>query len=491
MTSGIAGFVGAQPTVTITPIPPKPKTEVEKYAAMWERPEYRQVAPGEHVAQVFLGIARPKPGATVIDFGTGTGRGALGLALFGGLKVEMLDFTANCLDPDIKNALTTQAHMLKFTQHDLTDPCPVVAEYGFCTDVLEHIPTADVDRVLRNMLKAAQHLFLQISCEPDHLGALIGETLHLTVQPFAWWLQKLQALDCLVHFSHDAGTHCLFYVTAWAAGKDIVAAGTLNVEEATILANVRANIAGGWMQAEPHMPNDVDVMILAGGPSLADYVDTIKQLRQEGVKLITLNGTYNWALDQGMKPSAQVVVDARPFNARFTKPVIDDCKYLIASQVDPSVLEGLPKDRTYLWHTGAEYIRDDLMATFPVWYTVPGGSTVMLRAIPLLRMLGFKRFHLFGFDSCLRDQADIYSQVDGREKNTAAHHAYAQPENDDALVVNVTAGGRIFQCHPWMACQAQEFMDLVKYLGDEIELEVYGDGLINHILRSGAEISED
>ena len=33
-------------------------------------------------------------------------------------------------------------------------------------------------------------------------------------------------------------------------------------------------------------------------------------------------------------------------------------------------------------------------------------------------------------------------------------------------------------------------MDLIKFLGDEIELEVYGDGLINHILRTGAELSE-
>jgi hypothetical protein len=38
-----------------------------------------------------------------------------------------------------------------------------------------------------------------------------------------------------------------------------------------------------------------------------------------------------------------------------------------------------------------------------------------------------------------------------------------------------------------MISQAQEFLDLIKFLGSEIELEVYGDGLLAHILNVGAE----
>jgi hypothetical protein len=41
----------------------------------------------------------------------------------------------------------------------------------------------------------------------------------------------------------------------------------------------------------------------------------------------------------------------------------------------------------------------------------------VLRAFPLLRMLGYTQFHVFGFDSCV--------QEDG------THHAYPQPENDN------------------------------------------------------------
>jgi len=463
------GAIGFAPSVRIAPI------ERNKYESMWDRPEYRQVAPGEHIAPTFLDIAKPKPGSTVIDFGAGTGRGALMLALIGNVRVEMLDFADNCLDEDVRAALNTQAHALAFTRHDLTDPVPIAAQYGYCTDVLEHIPPDQVDRVLQNILRAAQHVFFQISCEPDKLGALIGEPLHLTVQPFAWWLQKLQALDCVVHWSHDAGTHCLFYVTAWQDGKELVKVGVLNQAIEQCRANVAHNIAQGWDQVTPHETNDFDAMILGGGPSLDEHEHEIRAMRADGVKLIALNGAYQWCLDRGIKPSAQIIVDARPFNARFTRNVVDGCKYLIASQCDPSVFEGLPSDRTLIWHTSAEDFRDLLNERYGAWHGIPGGSTVLLRAIPLMRMLGYRKFHLFGCDSCLTGDR---------------HHSYAQPENDGVPVFDVIVGERTFQCHPWMASQAQEFVDLIRVFGEVIELEIHGDGLLRHILNHGADVAD-
>lgn len=481
--TGEAGMIGSAPVVTITPTKPKPLAVVEgasdealKYRKMWAHSEYRGYAPGETVAQVFLAQAKPRKGATVIDFGAGTGRGALALALLGGVRVHMLDFADNCLDPEIREALTTQADYLQFTVADLNKRPPVTAPYGFCTDVMEHIPPAEVDLVLQNILISAQHVFFQISCVDDDWGKLIGQPLHLSVHPHAWWLKKFTDLDCIIHWSKDYGGSCFFYVTAWQGAKAIADAGLLNEQEQKVKANVRANIAAGWQQVEPHETNDFELMILGGGPSLPGQLDKIRQLRAEGVKLITLNGTYNWAIEQGLVPSAQVMVDARPFNARFTKPIVDTCKYLIASQCDPSVLEGLPKERTYLWHSDGELIRDELLAAYGadgVAYPVPGGQTVLLRAIPLLRMLGFKRFHLFGCDSCI---------------SQGAHHAYAQPENDSPHVIPVTVGKEVFQCQPWMVAQAQGFMDIVRFLADEIEIEVYGGGLLAYILEYGGEL---
>ena len=109
------------------------------------------------------------------------------------------------------------------------------------------------------------------------------------------------------------------------------------------------------------------------------------------------------------------------------------------------------------------------------FFPIPGGSTIVLRSIALLRMLGYWRLHFFGFDSCV--------MPDG------AHHAYAQPENDNEVLIPVTCGGRTFECTPWMLSQASEFRDVVKFLGDEVELAVYGDGLIANMIATGASLS--
>lgn len=448
--------------------------EKDLYKMMWNIPAYRKVAPGEQAAFEFLRQAKPPVGASVIDLGCGTGRGGLNLAVFGSLDVTMVDFAPNCLDEDIVPMLETQKHVMRFVEADLSQPLPVQAAYGFCTDVMEHIRPHHVDRVLNNCLAACQHVFFQIATEDDVMGTLVGHKLHLSVHPYEWWLNKFKERDCIIHWSKEAPGYAYFYVSAWVSGSEVVDSGKLNVEEGLIRDNVSHNIKLGFQQVVPHNTSDVEVMLVGGGPSLARNIEKVRELRNKGVKLIAMNNAYKFCLDHDIKPSALIIVDARDFNARFLDPIIPECKYFLASQCHPSLFEKVPQEQTYIWHTGTSLIKDLLDEQYKTWWPVPGGSTVLLRAIPLFRMLGFKRFHIIGCDSCVED---------------GAHHAYEQKENDGQMVVPVNVGGKIFHCNPWMISQAQEFIDLIRMMGDEIELEVY-DGLLHHILETGASLAD-
>jgi len=458
---------GYPPETTVGPGNP----EAQKYGQLWGMPEYRKVAPGESLSIYFLQQAKPKIGSHVIDFGCGTGRGAARL-LQAGMKVTMLDFTRNCLDENVRGLLS---ETFQFKKHDLETPSPVIAEYGFCSDVMEHIPPNKVNTVLDNILRAAKHVFFAISTTEDACGKLIGEELHLSVHPYEWWLNKLQEFSCVVHWSEKIGSYAFFYVTVWEESQLLVDHGTLNVTDDLLRENIRHNCKQGWTQVVPHPQNNMEVMILGGGPSLNDFADDIIQKRKEGVKLITLNGTYNWCLDRGLKPSAQIIVDARDFNARFTKPVVDECKYLIASQCHPSVFEGLPKDRTFIWHAMSDLTDEVVRENLEAYWPIPGGSTVLLRALPLLRMLGFYKFHVYGCDSCLTN---------------GAHHSFEQKENEGQVVVPMLLeGGQIFYCHPWMAAQARQFVTLIQKIGETFDMCVYGNGLLAQILNNGAKFA--
>ncbi len=177
-------------------------TEREKYQRMWSLPEYRAVAPGEVDAELFLSWVRPQNAARVLDFGCGTGRGGLTLHA-AGLDVTLIDFASNCRD--------TGAERLPFFEWDLADPMPFTAHYGYCTDVLEHIPPEQVNAVLANMLNCAPTLFLRIDTKPDLCGALINQTLHVCLMHHEEWKLLLEKHADILRAEND-GDHSVFLV---------------------------------------------------------------------------------------------------------------------------------------------------------------------------------------------------------------------------------------------------------------------------------------
>lgn len=177
----------------------KELSEQEKYQIMWQFDSYREVSPGELIAEFFLDEFKPQ--GSIIDFGCGTGRAGLKFHDYG-LNVLLIDFTDNCRDEE--------AQSLPFIQWDLSYHIPMKAEYGYCTDVMEHIPTDKVAQVIGNIANSVEKAFFQISTVDDSLGALIDEPLHLTVKPHSWWRGLFSAYE--IEFESDQGDSSLFLI---------------------------------------------------------------------------------------------------------------------------------------------------------------------------------------------------------------------------------------------------------------------------------------
>lgn len=180
----------------------KKRSEQEKYRLMWSLPEYRECSPGERVAEAFVKLAGIKPADTVIDFGCGTGRGGKRIAELTGAEVILLDFVENSRDEDVR---------LPFFVADLTKPIPFKSDFGFCTDVMEHIPTEDVPVVLDNIAASTKRVFFQVSLIFDNFGGMIGHALHLTVKPFEWWVEQMSRIGKIT-YSENLGDEARFYI---------------------------------------------------------------------------------------------------------------------------------------------------------------------------------------------------------------------------------------------------------------------------------------
>ena len=502
----IREFISDPPTVTIKEgdavpadlvkaiMDAAPTDEEEKYVKCWNVPEYRKYAPGEHFVDMFLEAAKTSggeipEGATIIDYGCGTGRASKKL-YEAGFDVTMVDFASNCLDEEIVE-LAKDNSRLRFVKHDLTKKCDFESDFGFCTDMMEHIPTEQVDLVLSNILLASKSVFFEISTQHDGFGIHpdIDDELHLTVENYHDWAQRLLDQHTFILRSSDKQNSVIFYVTGYSQFQFRFADAKVNITKEESHEHIAENAKLGLKNVKPHQPQDIEVMMVCGGPSTLDFKDEIIEKREAGMPLITMNGTYGLMLEWGLKPSMLCMIDGREFNEKFAFQVegkTDDCVYMISTHCHPKVFEKLPPERTYAWsvslnRAGIEITKEHFGTMYEDWFPCPGGSTVALRTICLLRMLGFNKIHVYGMDSCNFEDKD--------------HHAYDQPENDNQkqfamTVARGTDQEKEFQCSGWHVYQAKEFVQMIPRMMD-CDLAVYGDGLIAYMLNTSASFDED
>lgn len=170
--------------------------EREKYVAIWQREEYRRVSPGMLECERAFTICDMEAGQSLIDFGAGPARATKWFA-DQGMTVKAVDFAPNARETDVP--------FVEACLWDMPDDLSPV-DYGFCTDVMEHIPPAKVDDVLAGIeARVRTACYFRIATRPDKMGRLINKPLHLTIENADWWRRKLEEFFGIVDVVENTG----------------------------------------------------------------------------------------------------------------------------------------------------------------------------------------------------------------------------------------------------------------------------------------------
>lgn len=175
--------------------------EREKYEAIYRCEDYRRGPfPGVQYGLIFL-VRYLSDYHSMIDFGCGSGDAAV---LFAMLRYDvfLVDIAENCLNQEARDSLEHRFWVSPL--HKLPPDLPHV-DWGYCTDVMEHLPLEWVEPSLAAMKSKTDRIFFSIRGEPDGGGVLIGRELHLTVQPVDWWAGEIRKHWRKVEVLRDTG----------------------------------------------------------------------------------------------------------------------------------------------------------------------------------------------------------------------------------------------------------------------------------------------
>lgn len=237
------------------------------------------------------------------------------------------------------------------------------------------------------------------------------------------------------------------------------------------LANIRHCATLGLPTIGHGTPNQETLCIVAGGPSLARYLD---DLRSSGGVVVTVNGCHDYLLRNGIKPWACVLADSAEDLGGLIAEPHPDVHYLVASQCHPKTFDRLTGFKVIVWHGAADGADAEAVACrelFPGALGINGGSTAALRCIHLGHVMGFRRFRIYGLDSSFLDDD--------------AYHAYPgalDPSPPATVEVNRDGVTRAFKTNMGLVLQVQNYKDIISEpWAKDCEFAVIGDGLLPYI----------
>jgi uncharacterized Rossmann fold enzyme len=269
-------------------------------------------------------------------------------------------------------------------------------------------------------------------------------------------------------------------------------------DDDTLIEHIESALQRGLPEFADSPPHNGEVVLVGSGPSVRPFVKEIRKHKDKGRLIIAVKSAHDFLIEHGVVPHIALGVDPQAkIKSAFSRRR-REVTYFLASQVHPEVFDHLKDYRVILWHLFTGKAREKEVLENKL--KVGGGSTSGMRALTVAYLMGFRKMHLYGFDSCIRtDMLKVTGEnVKGIEpfveeaKAATGSHDYdvlfdwiANKHQGRAPVIKLYVEGRTFWADKAMAAQATEFEMMLNVLHG-VQIKGYGDGLIQHLIRNGA-----
>ena len=192
-----------------------------------------------------------------------------------------------------------------------------------------------------------------------------------------------------------------------------------------IMGNVKENtkLISTWVnKARPH---NETAIIVSGGPSTdwEELKDTIRMEGEENCKVVCVKHSYPNLLKNKIVPWACIILDPRPIGGVSTHGVVrkslfktihKDTIFMPASMTDPSITKLIQRKTKNVigWHAFTQSLQENIKDAVKNGAVkvdeelgidegatmIVGGTCAAMRSVGLMHTLGFRNFHLFGYD---------------------------------------------------------------------------------------------
>lgn len=214
-------------------------------------------------------------------------------------------------------------------------------------------------------------------------------------------------------------------------------------------------------------------VIVGAAPSVKRYVEDIRAYAADPRNAVfAVNETHDWLIDQGIIPHGAVVFEVSKELLHLFKRPHKGVTYYISSMCHPSQFRALAGHRMLVWHPISdvqEHVK--AMLEYPAFNLIGGGSTTLLRTLPIGQELGYHDFEMYGADSSFSDD----SHLSGNSE-----------DNGPPLSAVVVFDGKQteFKSFAYLIRQADEFRDYCLHNHHKFRLRVHGDGLLPFVHRT-------